>query len=142
MITCCLRVHSVPFVALAICKMFWNLTVLMLHTWCYSRSPILVLPSRWGHFPVMDAGGSPFPHNDGASMDSGTGVTMGTVVYGAFGSDPTGRSFVLGPISSGSASENAIIPLYGTSGVPVLCHHHFLEVLLSSCSAMSESESD
>ena len=61
MITCCSRVQNAPFVALEICKAFWNLTALMSHTWCYSCSPVLVLPSGWGHFPVMDAGGSPFP---------------------------------------------------------------------------------
>ena len=89
---------------------------------------------------MMDAGGSPFPHNNSASMDGGTGVATGTVVSGAFGSDQTGGSSVLEPISSGSALGNSIIPPYGTSGVPVSCCCHFLEVLLSGCSAMSESE--
>ena len=141
-ITCCSRVHSVPFVTLAICRVFWNSTMLTLHSWCHACSPVLVLPSRWGHFPVMDAGGSPFPHNDGASIDSGSGVAIGTVVSGAFCSDPMGGSSILGPISSGSALGNAITPPYGMSRAPMLCCHHFLEFLLSSFSAMSESEVD
>ena len=57
---------------------------------------------------MMDAGGSPFPHNDGASIDAGAKDVMGTMVAGA-SSDPTGGSSTLGPTSTGSASENAII---------------------------------
>ena len=138
MIACYSRVCSAPFVALAICKVFWNSTVLMSHTWCHSRSPVLVLPSRRGHFPVMDAGGSPFPHNDGASMDAGAKDVTGTAVAGA-SSDPTGGNSTLGPTSAGSVLEHAIIPLYGMSRVPVSHRCHFLEDLLSVHSAISES---
>ena len=58
---------------------------------------------------MVDAGGSPFPHNEGASVDGGTEVVMGTVVPGAFSSDPMGRSSVLGPISLGLGLGNATI---------------------------------
>ena len=58
MITCCSRVCSVPFVALESCRVFWNLIAVMLHPWCHGCSPVLFLPSGWGHFPMMDAGGS------------------------------------------------------------------------------------
>ena len=122
-----------PFIALAICKAVWNLTVLTLHTLCHGHSPALVLPSGWGHFPVMDAGGSPFPHNDGASVDGGAVVVTGTVVSGAFCSDPTGGSSVPRPISSGSASGNATILLYivqGTCFVPSLLPGVLAEQLL------------
>ena len=70
--------HSVPFIALAICKVFWNLTVFMSHAWCHGRCPALVLPRGQGHFPMMDAGGSPFPHNEGASVDGGISIAAGT----------------------------------------------------------------
>ena len=90
--------------------------------------------TKWmGPFPCDGCGGVSLPHNDGASVDSGTRVMVGTVVFSAFCSDPMGGISILGPISLGSASGNAIIPPYGTSGVPVLHHCHFLEVLLSSC---------
>ena len=76
---------------------------------------------------MMDAGGSPFPHNEGASVNGGTEVATGTAVSIAFSSDPKGGSSILGPISLGSASGNVIIPLYGTSGMLVSHHHCFLE---------------
>ena len=58
----------------------------------------------------MEAGGSPFPHNDGASVDTGAEDVMGIIVAGAF-FDPMGGSSTLGPTSTGSVLENAIIPL-------------------------------
>ena len=70
MIACCSRVRSAPFVALAICKVFLNSTALMFHAWCHGRCPVLVLPREQGHFPMMDAGGSPFPHKEGASVEA------------------------------------------------------------------------
>ena len=106
MITCCSRVHSVPFVTLAICRVFWDSTTFMSHTWCHSHSPILVLPSGQGHFPMMEAGGSPFPHNDSASMDGGTMVMAGTVVSSTCCSEPTGGSTLWGPTSMGSEEFN------------------------------------
>ena len=109
MISCCSRVHSVPFDTLEICRVFWNLTVFMSHTWCHGHSPVLVLPSGWGHFPMMKAG-SPFPHNDGASVDGGMMVVVGTVVSSACCSDPTGGSTIWGPNSLGSGLGNSIIP--------------------------------
>ena len=57
----------------------------------------------------MDAGESPFPHNDGTSMDAGAKDVMGTAVASA-SSDRTGGSSTLGPTFTGSASGNAIIP--------------------------------
>ena len=48
--------------------------------WCHGHNPALVSPNGWGHFPVMDAGGSPFPHNNGARMDAGAEDMMGTAV--------------------------------------------------------------
>ena len=42
----------------------------------------------------------------------------------------------------GSVSGNSTIALGGTSGTPVSWRCHFLDVLLSKCSAMSESEMD
>ena len=142
MIACCSRVHSVPFVALAICRVFWNLTAFTSHTWCHSHSLVLILPSGWAHFPVMYAGGSPFPHNNGASVDGSTTVMVGTMVSGACCSDPTGGSTVWGPISMGSASGNVIIPPGRMSSTPVSWCCCFQEVLLSKCSAMSESAAD
>ena len=91
---------------------------------------------------MMDAGGSPFPHNNGASVDGGTMVVVGTVVSGACCSDPTGGSTIWGPTSMGSVLGKAIIPLSRMSGVPVSRCCRFLEVLLSKCSAMSESVTD
>ena len=91
---------------------------------------------------MMDAGGSPFPHNEGASVDGGTEVVTSTVVSGAFSSDLMGGSSVLGPISPGLASGNVIIPPYGMSRTLVSCHRCFLELLLSYHSAMSEFEVD
>ena len=137
-IACCLRVCSVPFVALAICKAFLNSTAFTSHTWCHGRCPALVLLRGRGHFLVMDAGGSPFPHNNGANMDGGITVTAGTTCS----TDSTGKSTIWGPNSTGSASGNSVIPSGGTSGTPVLQRCHFLELLLSVCSAMSESEAD
>ena len=92
---------------------------------------------------MMDAGGSPFPHNDGANMDSGITVAAGTAGSGtACSTDLTGGSIVLGPNSTGSAFWNSVIPPGGTSGAPVSWRRRFLELLLSVCSAMSESEVD
>ena len=102
----------------------------------------LGFPCGQHHFPMMDAGGSPFPHNDGASMDGGMMVAVGTIVSSTCCSDPTGGSTVWGPTSMGSALGNSIVPPGGMSGAPVLQHHHFLDVLLSICLAMSESVAD
>ena len=143
MITCCSRVHSTPFITLAICKAFWNSTVLTSHVWSHGCCPALVLPRGWGHFPVMNAGGSPFPHKEGASMDGGITIAAGTTGSGtACATDPTGGSTVWGPSSMGSASGNSGSPPGGTSSALVSWHCHFLELLLSICSAMSESEVD
>ena len=142
MITCCSRVRSAPFVTLAICRAFWNSTAFTSHTWCHSHSPVLVLPSGRGHFPMMEAGGSPFLHNNGASIDGDMTVAASTVVSSACCSDTTGGSTVWGPTSMGSASWDSIISPDGTSGMPVSQCHHFLDVLLSKCSAMSESVVD
>ena len=143
MIACCSRVGSVPFIALAICKVFWNSTVFTSHALCHGCCPALVLPRGWGHFPVMDAGGSPFPHNEGASVDGGITVVVGTTGSGtACTTDPTGGSTVWGPSSMGSTSGNSGSPPGGTSGTLVSWHCRFLELLLSVCSAMSESEAD
>ena len=139
---CYSRVCSVPFVTLAICRAFLNSNAFMSHTWWHGCNPVLVLQSGWGHFPMMEAGGSPFPHNDGSSVDGGITIAVGTVVSSACCSDPTGGSTVWGPTSMGSASGNSIIPPGGTSGTPVLRCCHFLDVLLSVCSAMSESMAD
>ena len=60
---------------------------------------------------MIDAGGSPFPHNDGASVDGGNTVAAGTTGSGAAcGTDPTGGSTVWGPNSISSASGNSVIP--------------------------------
>ena len=91
---------------------------------------------------MMEAGGSPFPHNDGASVDGGTTVAACTVVSSTHCSDPTGGSNVWGHTSMGSVSGNSVIPPGGTSSGPVSQHHHFPDVLLSICSAMSESVAD
>ena len=132
-----------PFVALAICKVFLNSTAFTSHTWCHRCCPALVLPRGRGHFPVMDAGGSPFPHNDGASVDGGITVAAGTTGSGtAYATDPNGGSTVWGPSSMGLVSGNSGSPPGGTSGAPVLWHHRFLKLLLSVCSAMSESKAD
>ena len=110
MIACCSRVHSASFVALAICKAFWNLTALMSHAWCHGHCPVLVFPRGRGHFPVIDAGGSPFPYNEGVSVDGGITVAAGTPGSGAACvTDPTGGSTVWGPSSIGSASGNSVI---------------------------------
>ena len=46
---------------------------------------------------MIDAGGSPFPHNEGASVDSGITVAAGTTGSGAACvTDPTGGSTVYG----------------------------------------------
>ena len=132
-----------PFIALAICKAFWNLTALTLHAWCHGHCPVLVLPRGQGHFPMMDAGGSPFPHREGDSVDGGITVVAGTTGSGtACATDPTGGSTVWGPSSMGSASGSSGSPPGKTSGAPVSWHRCFLELLLSVCSAMSESEVD
>ena len=115
----------------------------MSQAWCHRHCPVLVLPRGWGHFPVMDAGGSPFPHKEGASVDGGITITAGITGSGmACATDPTGGSTVWGPSSMGSASGNSGNPPGGTSGAPVSWRHHFLKLLLSVCSAMSESETD
>ena len=143
MIACCSRVRSAPFVALAICKAFQNSTVLMSHAWCHGRCPILVFPRGWSHFPVIDAGGSPFPHNEGASIDSGITVAAGTTGSGAACViDPTGGSTVWGPSSTSSMSGSSGMSPEGTSSALVSRRCHFLELLLSVCSAMSESKAD
>ena len=83
------------FRALAICNAFRNLTALMSHAWCHGRCPILVFPRGQGHFPVIDAGGSPFPHNKGVSVDGGNTIAAGTTGSGAaYVIDPTGGSTV------------------------------------------------
>ena len=105
-ITCCSRVRSAPFVTLAICKVFLNLTVFMSHTWCHGHCPVLVLPRGQGHFPMMDAGGSPFPHNDGASVDGGIMVTAGTTGSGtACATDPTGGCHIRPQLHGFSVGE-------------------------------------
>ena len=105
--------------------------------------PALVLPRGWGHFPMMDAGGSPFPHNDGASMDGGIMVAAGITGSGTTCTiDSTGGSTIWGPSSMGSASGNSVSLPGGTSSTPVLQRLRFLELLLSVCSAMSESKVD
>ena len=132
MITCCLRVHSVPFIALAICKAFWNSTVFTLHAWCHRRCPALVLPRGWGHFLMMDAGGSPFPHthNEGASMDGGITIVAGTTGSGtACTTDPTGGSTVWGPSSMGSVLGNSGSPPGVISRALVSWRRRFLELL-------------
>ena len=92
---------------------------------------------------MIDAGGSPFPHKEGASVDGGITVTVGTIGSGAACVlDPTGGSTVCGPNSMGSMSGSSGMSPEGTSGVLVSRHCHFLELLLSVCSAMSESEAD
>ena len=103
-IACCLRVHSVPLITLAFYKAFWNSTAFTSHTWCHGCCPDLVLPRGQGHFPMMDAGGSPFPHNNGANVDSGITVAVGTTGSStACSTDPTGGSTLWGPNSTGSA---------------------------------------
>ena len=57
----------------------------------------------------MDAGGSPFSHNNSASMDTGTKDVIGTTVVSA-SSDSVGGSSTLEPTSAGLVSGNAIIP--------------------------------
>ena len=92
---------------------------------------------------MIDAGGSPFLHNEGASVDSGITVTAGTTGSGATCvTDPIGGSTIWGPSSMGSVSGSSGRSPDGTSGAPVSRRHHFLELLLSVCSAMSESEAD
>ena len=135
--------HSTPFIALAICKAFWNLTALTSHAWCHGCYPVLVFPRGWSYFPMMDAGGSPFPHKEGASVDGGITIMAGTAGSGtACATDPTRGSTVWGPSSMGSASGNSGSPPGGMSSAPVSWHCRFLELLLSVCSAMSESEAD
>ena len=142
MITCCSRVRSVPFVTLAICKAFWNSTALMSHAWCHRRCPVLVFPRGRGHFPMIDAGGSPFPHNEGASVDGGITIAAGTTGSGAACViDLTGGSTVCGPNLTGSMSGSSGISPEGTSGAPVSRCCHFLELLLSICSARAQGRS-
>ena len=118
------RVCSAPFVALAICKAFRNSTALMLHAWCHRRCPVLVLPRGQGHFPVIDPGGSPFPHNEGASIDGGITVAAGTTGSGAACvTDLAGGSTVWGPSSMASVLGSSGRSPDGTSGA----------VFLSSC---------
>ena len=110
-ITCCSRVRSAPFVALAICRAFRNSTALMSHAWCHGCCPVLVFPRGQGHFPVIDAGGSRFPHKDGASVDGGNTVAAGATGSGAAcGVDLIGGSTVWGPNSIGSVLGNSVIP--------------------------------
>ena len=76
-------------------------------------------------------------------MDGGITVTAGTAGSGtACVTDPTGGSTVWGPSSMGSASGNSGSPPGGTSGALVSWRCHFLKLLLSICSEMSESEAD
>ena len=78
---------------------------------------------------MMDAGGSPFPHKEGASVDGGITVAAGITGSGmACATDPTGGSTVCGPSSMGSALGSLGSSPDGTSGTPVLWRRRFLEL--------------
>ena len=128
--------------ALATCRAFWNSGSEICRHLCAG----LDFPSRWGSFPIMDAGGSPFPHGgsvDPVGMDS-------TIPIGRGKSGPSFPNFVCpingrtcpGPTSMGVVLGNGIIPLEGSLGAACSCLRHFLEPLLSIHSSVSESNSD
>ena len=120
----------------------WDNVILdfLWHVCCYSSD---------GHrhsFPVMYAGGSPFPHRGSIDpIGMGSMILVGRGMFGPSLLIPVcpieGRTFP-GLTFMGGASGNGIIPLAGSSGAVWSHLHCFLEPLLGVHSAVSVSESD
>ena len=102
----------------------------------------LGFPKWTGPFPRDGSRGVSLSPQQWCQWDGGMTVTAGTMVSGACFSDPIGSSIVWGPTSMGSASGNSVISPGRMFGRPVSRCRRFLDVLLSVCSAMSESVVD
>ena len=138
MIACCSPILSVRWTALVTCRAFWNSGSEIYHDLCLG----LDFPSRRDNFPI----GSPLPPR--GSVES-VGMCS-TIPFGIGKSGPSSPNLVYptngriwpGLTSMGLLSGGAIIHLVGSSGAACLHLCRFLEILLSNCSTLAESELD